>query len=94
MNHQQKCTGDYMHDLLSRTKVPAKDFTLIELLVVIAVISLLMAILMPALNRVRQQARRVICSSHMKQMCTAVSYSQTKDDDYETWDRKMDKLRR
>jgi len=47
-------------------------FTLIELLVVIAIISLLMAILMPALNNVRKQARRVVCSSNMKQMCTAV----------------------
>ena len=48
-------------------------FTLIELLVVIAIISLLMAILMPALNKVRKQARRVVCSSNMKQMCTAVA---------------------
>jgi prepilin-type N-terminal cleavage/methylation domain-containing protein len=61
-----------MHTFSERIKVPAKGFTLIELLVVIAIISLLMAILMPALNRVRKQARRVICSSHMKQMCTAV----------------------
>ncbi len=49
-----------------------RGFTLIELLVVIAIISLLMAILMPALNRVRKQARRVVCAPNMKQMCTAV----------------------
>jgi len=42
-------------------------FTLIELLVVIAIIALLMSILMPALSRVRKQARTTACLAQLKQ---------------------------
>ncbi len=42
-------------------------FTLIELLVVIAVLTLLMALLLPALRRARNQARAVVCQTKLKQ---------------------------
>ncbi len=45
-----------------------KGFTLIELLVVIAIIAILMAILMPALNRVREQGKRIVCQSNLKNL--------------------------
>ncbi len=45
----------------------SKGFTLIELLVVIAIIALLMSILMPALARVKNQARTVGCRANLKQ---------------------------
>ncbi len=50
----------------------AKGFTLIELLVVIAIIALLLAILLPALGRVREQGKAVRCSGNLKNIHLAI----------------------
>ncbi len=58
-----------------------KGFTLVELLVVISIIALLLAVLMPALQKARELAKRTICSSQVKQIGVAIaSYAMGFDD--------------
>lgn len=62
-------------------KKDRRGFTLIELLVVIAIIALLMAILMPALQRAREQGQRAVCMGTLKQLTLCwLMYADANDD--------------
>jgi prepilin-type N-terminal cleavage/methylation domain-containing protein len=66
---------------------PRTGFTLIELLVVVAIIALLISILLPSLQRAREQAKQVVCGSNQKNLHRAVFLYAQENEDYHhaTW---------
>ena len=53
-----------------------RGFTLIELLVVIAIIALLLAILMPSLQKVQRSSKAVVCRAHLKSWAKVFIFSE------------------
>ena len=49
-----------------------KGFSLVELLVVVGIVALLIAMLLPALSRAKEQAQRTACAAQLRQLTAAV----------------------
>jgi prepilin-type N-terminal cleavage/methylation domain-containing protein/prepilin-type processing-associated H-X9-DG protein len=69
MNHSHA----WRFDASTKTPKTLDGFTLVELLVVIGIISVLIAMLLPALNKAREQAKKIQCMSNMRQIGQALA---------------------
>jgi prepilin-type N-terminal cleavage/methylation domain-containing protein len=71
----------YRRKALATAKRGEVGFTLVELLVVIAIIALLMAVLLPALNRAREQGKRILCMNNLRQLTLGwMTYAEANND--------------